>query len=87
MARLFGTDGSCEDVGVLRDLEHARELVGGYVELIRGKNDALLLVDDEGKLKRLPPNENAWQIFQVAVVGPAVVLTREEAREFFRREG
>jgi hypothetical protein len=43
-------------------LKEAQGLVGGYVELIRLDEDHILLVDEDGRRKRLPVNETAAKV-------------------------
>jgi hypothetical protein len=43
-------------------LEEAQAHVGGYVELINLGDEHILLVDEDGLLKDLPPNEGAAKV-------------------------
>ena len=40
-------------------LEDAQEWCGGYVQMVKLKDGRKILVDEEGKLKRKPINEQA----------------------------
>ena len=68
-------------------LEQAQEFVGGYVEGITFPNGDYLIVNEEGKLKSLPVNEEATKLwrstftedkyafgFDDFVVGPAILI-------------
>ena len=54
-------------------LAEAQKLVGGYVERVRLLN-ALLLCDEEGRLKEKPLNRVASMIAQQVIVGDAIML-------------
>ena len=54
-------------------LKEAQELIGGYVELIQC-NGFQLLVDEDGRPKRLGINHDASLLAGKMIVGPAVVL-------------
>jgi hypothetical protein len=56
------------------ELEKAHALVGGYVEMHELENGDQLLIDEDGRLKRLPLNIPASTIAGFSVVGPAVLL-------------
>jgi len=58
------------------DLEAVKELVGGWVQLIRCPRnpDWQLLVNEEGSLHGLPYNEEASEIGSRDIVGHAVLL-------------
>ena len=68
-------------------LEQAQEFVGGYVEGITFPNGDYLIINEEGKLKSLPVNEEATKLwrstftedkyafgFDDFVVGPAILI-------------
>jgi hypothetical protein len=82
--------GSAERLRVLQDA------VGGYIEAVYGPNGRVMFVNDwlsrwswraKIKLKGLPPNEHAtqllrtWRVTNDVIVGDALVLTEQEARE------
>ena len=46
------------------DLKAAQEFVGGYVEGIQFPNGDYLIVNEEGKLKNLPLNEEATKLWK-----------------------
>ena len=45
-------------------LESAQEFVGGYVEGITFPNGDYLIINEEGKLKSLPVNEEATKLWR-----------------------
>ena len=68
-------------------LESAQEFVGGYVEGITFPNGDHFIINEEGKLKSLPVNEEATKLwrstftedkyafgFDDFVVGPAILI-------------
>ena len=71
-------------------LEQAQEFVGGYVEGIPFPNGDYLIVNEEGKLKNLPLNEEATKLWKATfdndnyitgrndfVVGPAILIKKD----------
>jgi len=54
-------------------LEEAQNLVGGYIELIQCKGFQIL-VDEDGRAKKLHINHNASAMAGKTLVGPALVL-------------
>lgn len=54
-------------------LEEAQDLVGGYIELIQCKGFQIL-VDEDGRAKKLDINHNASAMAGKTLVGPALVL-------------
>ena len=67
-------------------LEEAQKAVGGYVERLDLEGLGCLLVDEEGKLKRKPINEQATklynQLFDGVVVGDVIHLKPEIRKEW-----
>ncbi len=57
------TDGRIEDVEIKMSLEQLQQFVGGYIEMVPTKNPRRsLVVNEEGMLNDLPPNENATKL-------------------------
>lgn len=54
-------------------LGQAQKLVGGYVEPIKTKQ-GLMLVDEDGLSKQLPPNQEASIIAGKPIVGDVILL-------------
>lgn len=80
MAILIRADGTDEEVqpanGKSFTLEEAQKLVGGYVELLRIP-DNIMLVNEEGKMRRLPQNDRASLIYMRAVVVGDVLVCKD----------
>lgn len=81
-AYLIGVDGNVTPV--LPDntkrgftLHEAQELIGGYVQVVYLDDGRLLIVDEEGLLKRLPVNHMAQQKVGYPIVGPALVCPKK----------
>lgn len=79
---LYTTDGKQQIVepsnGTDFSLEELQGFVGGYIEIVKVGNNRVMVVNEEGKLYRLPLNERATEIIQKAghndyVVGDALV--------------
>ena len=45
-------------------LEEAQELVGGYVQLVKIRPALIAIMDEEGRIKRLPENPEASRILK-----------------------
>ena len=79
-----------EDVKDEPDLKSAQDFVGGMVKAITFPNGDLLLLNEEGKLMRLPLNEKASKLWKDTfdndnyitgrndfVVGPAILIKKQ----------
>ena len=70
----------------LPTLKEAQKFVGGYIEAITFPNDDLLIINEEGKLKELPYNSEASEIWVShygmtdAIVGDALLI-KADARD------
>ena len=71
-----------EPEGKTWTLKELQEYVGGYIELlslpIKGR---VLVTNEEGKLKGLPFNKNATDLYQLDIIVGDVVLTDNELIE------
>lgn len=66
-------------------LEEAREMIGGYIQVIPLLEKRIMLVDEEGLPKQLPINMKATKTLQAtcqlptrAIVGDVIVCTRKD---------
>lgn len=88
MAVILRVNGQVEEIepenGMDFTLEEAQKIVGGWVELLRiagplpqydlPEKGLVMLVNEEGRLDGLPPNEQATMIFQRDfIVGDALI--------------
>lgn len=68
MATLIKVDHTSTPIDVPLTLEHMQKLVGGYVEFVTiggsPERRELLIVDEEGLLKRKPVNVEATLLYQ-----------------------
>jgi hypothetical protein len=55
-------------------LKEAQDLIGGYVEMIEGKEGFQLLMDEDGRDKYLPINLNASAMAGRTIVGNVIAL-------------
>lgn len=55
-------------------LKEVQEIVGGYVERVRLPHKAVMLVDEEGKLKSKPVNQAASEVAGQTIVGDVLLL-------------
>jgi hypothetical protein len=81
MATLIKTDGKAKPFRELPSFEECRNLLRAHIEIVRINSQQILLVDEEGLMKRLPRNESASKISGQDIVGDAILLgTAEEVR-------
>lgn len=63
MAKLYKVDGSVEDLvpenGKFFSLKEMQAAVGGLIEVVQLDEGRTLVVNEEGKMLGLPPNEKA----------------------------
>lgn len=67
-------------------LEELQEYVGGYIEALYLRNDKIMFVDEDGKLKNYPINQKATDIAQgqtwIApwdmIVGTVIITDKNE---------
>jgi hypothetical protein len=88
MALLLLTDGDSEEAypqhGQAFTLEELRHFIKGYIEVVRIDENHFLIVDEEGRLKNLPINKQATEIFRKTrdpdgiIVGNAVLCDDTE---------
>ena len=77
------------------NLKAAQQFVGGYVEGITFPNGDYLIVNEEGKLKNLPLNEEATKLWRATfdndnyvtgrkdfVVGPAIYIKKHALKNW-----
>ena len=77
------------------DLKSAQQFVGGYVEGITFPNGDYLIVNEEGKLKGLPVNEQATKLWRETftkdkylfgyddwVSGPAILIKKDARKQW-----
>lgn len=91
MALLITPDGRMRTVspqnGTAFTAAEIQALVEGWLECVHLRDGRLMWVNEEGKLRRLPQNPLATMLARSVlypgdvIVGPAVVMTRQEAGE------
>jgi hypothetical protein len=84
MATLIKPDGTEEPLKLLEPniLKSLQEAVGGYIETLHSKDGRYLIVNEDGKAKRLPPNEKATKLWMWngtdILVGNVVLCDKKE---------
>jgi hypothetical protein len=86
MARIIKADNTVTTVKPPKGsftLEELQAAVGGYIEVVRVPNseNLILVVNEEGLLKKLPLNEQATLLAQQPIVGDVVLCTLKEMGE------
>ena len=76
MAQLIRSNGELIEVtpknGTDFKWEELKDMIGGYIEIVRLRNGNMLVVDEEGKVKKRPVNIVASQLAGQAIVGDVV---------------
>lgn len=66
----------------LPTLEQMQEAVGGYIEFVRITSDgAMMVVNEEGLLKKLPYNKVASIMANQTIVGDVLIFSKKEMEE------
>ena len=58
-------------------LKEAQDFVGGLVELVNLPNGDQMLVNEEGRMKKLPINDPASSASDQRILGNAIILVGE----------
>jgi len=66
------------------DYEVARRFIGGDVQVGPAPNGGVMLVDEDGLLKELPPNDVGSRVAGWPIVGNAIYVPKEHARKALR---
>ncbi len=85
MAQIIKTDGTKIDVtpqnGRDFQLSELQKVVCGYIETVNTIDGRLMIVNEEGKLKGLPINEEATKLIRNdVIVGDVLVCSRKQIR-------
>ena len=85
MAQIIRADGSVEEVEMPKKdgLSFMQQVVGGYIEIVRIPDGRLMVLNEEGKLLRLPLNTKATALYNNlndVIVGDVLVGTRKEIK-------
>ena len=67
MARLILSNGEEREINPSADkfsLEELQKIVGGYIEIIRIDSERDMVINEEGKIDKLPYNAKATEIYQ-----------------------
>lgn len=84
MATLIKADGTLKvvhpkaGIGKKFTLEEMQGYVGGYIELIYPSNGIIGVVNEEGRIKNLKPNERASLATGYALVGDVLICDDSE---------
>jgi hypothetical protein len=86
MAYLLKTDGTIHEVkpatGRVFTIGELQGMVGGYIEVVRTHTGDFMVVNEDGKLRGLPPNDVATERYphgrRDPIVGDVLIATWEE---------
>lgn len=90
MAKIYKTNGEVLDIEPKNSkdfsLEELQAVVGGYIEIAEMKGGEFMVINEEGKLKGLPFNEKATELYQKKVyqgdfiVGDVLVCKKNQVK-------
>ncbi len=90
MAEVIGADGTrirpVPKRGKTFRLEELQAIVGGYIQIIALSDGRLMVLNEEGKLKNLPPNHAATELTRDVlcsgdyIAGDVLVCSSKEVR-------
>ena len=72
--------------GTYYTLEELKEIVGGYIEIVRLNKNEIMVVNEDGKLNNLPYNKKATGLLRLRtntddfIVGDALVCDKDRIR-------
>lgn len=69
-----------EPKGIYFTLEELQEYVGGYIEIIKLPNNFIMVLDEEGLLKKKKVNKQATHIAGSVIVGDVIVCKSKMVR-------
>ena len=61
-------------------LKEMQEIVGGYIEIVSLDGGMIMVVNEEGLLKRLPPNVIASELAGRVIVGSVLVCREKDVK-------
>lgn len=89
-AKIIKTDGQEEITnpknGKDFQLDELQAIVGGYIEVVYLPNNRIMILNEEGKLDKLPLNQKATEVFQKAhgphdvIVGPVLICNQTQIK-------
>lgn len=90
MAKIYKTNGEVLDIepknGKDFSLKELQAVVNGYIEIAEMKGGEIMVINEEGKLERLPFNEKATELYQKKVyagdyiVGDVLVCNKNQVK-------
>jgi len=76
-ATVVKIDGSTRELNHRPSLKEAQQIVGGYIELVKAKdnwgNTVTLVVDEEGIPKNKPTNKSITMVYGPSIYGGCIV--------------
>tara|TARA_R110000822_G_scaffold90457_1_gene209075 strand:+ start:3358 stop:3600 length:243 start_codon:yes stop_codon:yes gene_type:complete len=78
MATLLKSDGSKQEKVNVSTLKSMQDMVGGYIEFIYLPKSKILIVDEEGRLKNYPLNQQASELCGQLIVGDVILADNSE---------
>jgi len=82
MIQLIKSNGDVTDNFTADTLKKKQDAVGGYIEVVHTRASKVLIVNEEGLIKRLPFNVKASEIAGQQIVGDVICLDEEDYHNF-----
>ena len=65
-------------------LEELRKYVGGSIQMVQTKDDRIIVMNEEGKIKKLLPNKRATKLYEYGeydyIVGDVLVVQKNQIK-------
>ena len=91
MGTIYYTDGRVEEREIINFLE-LREIVEGYVQVLGLPNGEKMIMNEEGRLQKLPVNQRATDYLQaqytqktVDIFGNVIILDKNNDPKIFNK--
>tara|TARA_R110000824_G_scaffold367834_1_gene557062 strand:+ start:290 stop:559 length:270 start_codon:yes stop_codon:yes gene_type:complete len=87
-AQIVNTNGEVRSVkpknGNIFELKELQKIVDGYIQILRTRDERVMVINEEGKIKNLPYNEIATSLYVYGnhdpIVGDVIVMDRNQMR-------
>ena len=82
MIQLIKSNGEVTDNFTADTLKEKQDAVGGYIEVVATRKGKVLIVNEEGRMKRLKRNNKASDIAGFDIVGDVICLDEKDYHKF-----
>ena len=82
MIQLIKSNGEVTDNFTADTLQEKQDAVGGYIEVVATRKGKVLIVNEEGRMKRLKKNKKASDIAEFTIFGDVICLDEKDYHKF-----